>query len=297
MLFFQKNDQLETLGSGILEQIWAEFPDLAPNQLALTWLVYDHPVIVNTGGAIPAEDFWQYPLRGYSYRGVETFDPTQLVQLFYLVAIEEWLETEMVMGSPELDRAITNMILRSSHDATSLVVDSLTGTTSGPELSPEPFQTWSYQRNIINRYYQSLGWEELKGANINQKTWSDGYYGRERTFVGQMLENRNRLSAHAIARLLHSIIGGVAVSSERSHAMMRLLQKTHSPADLALPPNAKVWAKGGQSSNSRHIAAYIEIPDHKPYLLVILTQNPESSIRPQLISFISQTIFQAVQQF
>ncbi len=37
-------------------------------------------------------------------------------------------------------------------------------------------------------------------------------YGRERAFYGEMLDNRNMLTTNAIARLLHSIVGGVAVS-------------------------------------------------------------------------------------
>ena len=91
----------------------------------------------------------------------------------------------MATPSAELDRAIRDMIIDSSNDATSLVVDTLTGTTSGPELSAGPFTTWQAQRNLINRYYQSLGWAELEPLNINQKTWSDGPYGRERAFVGR----------------------------------------------------------------------------------------------------------------
>ncbi len=56
----------------------------------------------------------------------------------------------------ELERAIRDMIVDSSNDATSLVVDVLTGTTSGPELSPAPLGTWKSQRNIIDRYARSL---------------------------------------------------------------------------------------------------------------------------------------------
>jgi len=60
-----------------------------------------------------------------------------------------------------------DMIVDSSNDATSLVVW-LTGTTSGPELPPGPFETWKSQRNIINRYFQSLGWAEMETININK---------------------------------------------------------------------------------------------------------------------------------
>lgn len=86
----------------------------------------------------------------------------------------------------------------------------------------------------MNRYFQSLGWEELQNINVNQKTWGDGYYGRERAFVGELYEQRNMLTTNAVARLLHSIIGGVAVSSTRSQQMMQLLKRdlTAAPAPL-----------------------------------------------------------------
>ncbi len=66
------------------------------------------------------------------------------------------------------------MIVDSSNDATSLIVDTLTGTTSGPELPDAPFETWKHQRNLVNRYFQNLGWEELNGINVNQKPWNEG---------------------------------------------------------------------------------------------------------------------------
>ncbi|MDB9311508.1 serine hydrolase [Spirulina sp. CS-785/01] len=298
MPFFQPNEQLEALGAAILGKTWNQFPQLAPNQIALTWIVYDSPVIVNTGGAIAAEEFWQYPVRGFSYRGVETFEPGELVQLFYLVALQDWLETNMINNSPEIDRALRNMTTHSSHDATSLIVDILSGTTSGPQLAPEPFSTWQYQRNIVNRYYQSLGWEELKGTNINQKTWSEGYYGRERDFVGPMLENCNRLTAHGIARLFHSIIGGVAVSRARSQAMMHLLHRhlptSHSYIASTLPPQSQLWSKTGQTPIGYHEAAYIEIPQLSPYLLILVTQSQDPPQNQDLLPFLAQSILQAM---
>jgi hypothetical protein len=94
--------------------------------------VYDPPAIVNTGGALSAEEFWKHSPRGFSYRGVESIYPASVVKLFYLVALHEWLEQGMAQPSTELERATKDMIVDSSNDATSLVVDVLTGTTSGP---------------------------------------------------------------------------------------------------------------------------------------------------------------------
>jgi hypothetical protein len=308
MAFFHPDQQLVALGQEILEATWREFSGLARNQIALTWLVYTPPVPVNTGGALSPEEFWQYPIRGFSYRGVERIYPASIVKLFYLVAMHEWLETGMIQSSGELVRAARDMIVDSSNDATGLVVDVLTGTTSGPELPPGPFATWQHQRNLVNRYLHSLNWPELETVNINQKTWCDGPYGRERAFVGETLENRNMLTTEATARLLHAIIGGVAVSSERSQAMMTLLQRSLDPAALAadpenqvtgflgsgLPLDARVWSKAGLTSTVRHDAAYIELPQTQPYLLVVFTEGKMASKSEDLLPFISQQIAAAV---
>lgn len=310
MTFFRKDEELDKLGTQILEATWAEFPGLARNQIALTWIVYDPPVPVNTGGALSPEEFWKHQVRGFSYRGVERIYPASVVKLFYLVAIAEWLESGMTPSSAELDRAIRDMIVDSSNDATSLVVDVLSGTTSGPELPADPFETWKLQRNIVNRYFQSLGWEELESINVNQKTWGDGPYGRERAFLGEMMDNRNMLTTNATARLIHSIIGGVAVSGARSQTMMSLMKRSLNPADLnqddenqitgfigeSLPPEAQLWSKAGWTSQVRHDAAYIEIPSLRPYLLVIFTEGKAHSQNRAIIPFISKQIVTAVSQ-
>jgi hypothetical protein len=309
MTFFNQEEQLEKLGNGILEATWAEFPTLARNQIALTWIVYDPPVLVNTGGALTPDAFWNHPVRGFTYRGLERIYPASVVKLFYLVAVQEWLEKGMVQTSGELERAMGDMIVDSSNDATSLIVDILTGTTSGPELPPGPFETWKQQRHIVNRYYQSLGWTEMESINVCQKTWCDGPYGRERAFYGQLLENRNMLTTNATARLLHSIVGGVAVSSVRSQAMMSILKRSlkadELPQDVeedqitgflgaGLPQTAQIWSKAGWTSQVRHDAAYIEIPNLRPYLVVVFTEGKMHAKNRNLLPFVSQRIAEAV---
>lgn len=307
MTFFRKDEQLETLGDRILEATEAKFPQLTRNQLALTWIVYDPPVPVNTGGALSPQAFWNYPVRGFSYRGVERIYPASVVKLFYLVAVHEWLEKGMCQASAELERAMRDMIVDSSNDATSLVVDVLTGTTSGPELSPGPFEAWKSQRNIVNRYFQSLGWSEMEVINVNQKTWGDGPYGRERLFVGELMENRNMLTTNATAQLLHSIVGGVTVSSVRSQAMMTLMKRSLNPDELAsdaenqvtgflgggLPQDAHLWSKAGWTTQVRHDAAYIELPQQRPYLLVVFIEGMHSQ-NQAILPFVSQQIAAAL---
>jgi len=306
MSFFSSYPILDNLGDNALGLTYNKFPYLNPDKIALTWIVYDDPVIVNTGGALSPTEFWQYQVRGYSYRGKELVYPASLVKLFYLVATFEWIEAGMIVDSAELQRALKDMIVDSSNDATSYIVDLLTGTSSGPDLSQGPLQTWEYQRNIVNRYYQSLGWKELEGININQKTWSDGPYGRERTFIGELRTNRNMLSAESIARLIHAIVGGVAVSAKFSGKMMDLLKR--DLADLksnnqenqisgflgeVIDTKSQYWSKAGWTSQVRHDVAYIESPNLPPYLLVVLTEEQNNQ---ELLPFISAQIALAMEK-
>jgi beta-lactamase class A len=308
MPFFRKDDELTLLGDRILGATWTEFPNLARNQIALTWLIYDPPVPVNTGGALRPEDFWQRSIRGFSYRGVERIYPASIVKVFYLVAVYEWLAKGMMLPSSELERATRDMIVDSSNDATSLVVDLLSGTTSGPDLASGPFETWENQRNIVNRYLRTFNWPEFESINVNQKTWCDGAYGRERQFLGQFLENRNMLTTDATARLMHSIMGGVAVSPAASQAMMGFMLRSLNPSNLAadpenqvtgflgggLPLNARLWSKAGLTSQVRHDAAYIELPEQHPYLLVVFIEGKEHSKNETILPFVSQQILQSL---
>ncbi|MBO9998836.1 MAG: serine hydrolase [Cyanobacteria bacterium SID2] len=308
--FFREDEQLQQLGDRILQATWETFPQLARNQIAMTWILYEPPIVVNTGGALSSTEFWKYKPRGFHYRGVERIYPASVVKLFYMVAAYEWLEGGMIQPSPELERAIRDSIVHSSNDATSLVVDVLTGTTSGPELPPGPFETWKMQRNLVNRYLQSLGWPEFETLNVNQKTWCDGAYGRERAFLGTMMDNRNMLTTNATTRLVHSILGGVAVSSQASQTMMAFMKRSLDPTELAadpenqvtgflgdgLPLEAGVWSKAGLMSRVRHDAAYIELPDARPYLLVVFTEGPEQSRNEKLLPFVSQQVAQAMRE-
>jgi hypothetical protein len=192
------------------------------------------------------------------------------------------------------------MIRDSANDATSLVVDALSGTTSGPALPPGPRQQWESQRQLVNQWLEGLGWPELCGCNACQKTWAEGPYGREAAFYGRDRENRNRLSSDATARLLHAVIGGAIVSPPACERMRGLLERPLDAASRAadpenqvdgflggaLPEGARLWSKAGWMSQARHDAAYVESPGHRPMLLVALGEGPacasDQDLLPQL---------------
>ena len=70
-----------------------------------------------------------------SYRGGEQIYPASVIKLFYLVAAHRWMEDGKLQDTEELRRAMRDMIVDSGNEPTHYIVDLLTGTTSGPELS------------------------------------------------------------------------------------------------------------------------------------------------------------------
>ena len=103
-----------------------------------------------------------------------------------------------------------------------MVLDSLTGTTGGPELPPDEFAKWMDKPNTVNRYFAELGYT---GINVNQKAFAEGPYGRERQARGPKFENNNRLTTEATARLMRSIAEHKIVTPERCNIMLTLLHR------------------------------------------------------------------------
>ena len=223
----------------------------------------------------------QHPVTA-SFRGNERVYPASVVKLFYLVAVHRWLEDKKIQETPELKRAVRDMIVDSSNEATQYVVDVLTQTTGGFELPPKEMEEWQYKRNAVNRFYSSLGFTNI---NVNQKTFCEDAYGRERVSRGPNGENRNKLTTDATARLLSEIATSRAVNQARSAQMMELLKRDYTGASkdsddqghgftgIALQgmTGVKLWSKAGWTSTTRHDAAYVELPNGGKFVLVTFT--------------------------
>ena len=235
-----------------------------------------------------------------SYRGEEATYPASVVKLFYLAAAYHQIETGALVRNAELDRALHDMIVDSSNDATHYVIDALTGTTAGPDLADAALREWMEKRNLMNRYFQSLGYEKI---NVNQKTWCEGPYGRERQGLGPNYENRNRLTTNAVTRLWFEIVSGRAASKAATQEMMNLLHrdpfaKSEDPDDQAtaysgksLPAGSQYYSKAGWTSNTRHDTAYIRLPNGAEYILAVFTADNSKQV--DIIPFVSLMVAQA----
>jgi beta-lactamase class A len=228
-----------------------------------------------------------------SFRGDVPIYPASVVKLFYLAAVHRWMEESKLKDGDELRRALRDMIVDSSNDATHYVLDALTDTTSGPELPEAEMKGWGEKRNAVNHYFASLGYTNI---NANQKPWNDGPYGRDRIWVGKDYGNRNALTTDATARLLSDIARRQFISAKRCDEMLELLKR--DPANkkdsqarftvLELPAGGKLFSKAGWTSTTRHDAAYIELPGGKKFVLVTFTTNHASE--REIIPFVAGQI-------
>ena len=235
-----------------------------------------------------------------SYRGTERIYPASVVKSFYLMAAHRWMEDGRLADTEELRRALRDMIVDSFNEPTGYVLDLLTGTTSGPELSPAEFAAWFEKRNTVNRYFISLGYENI---NLNRKTWCEGPYGREKQLANQPPpDHRNWLTTDATARLFTDIVTGRAVTSERSRQMLEL--HARQPFDpegngqsreytgAVLPSGTKLWSKAGWMSEVRHDAAYVELPTGEKFILATFTVGHSKD--KEIIPAVAKTIIEGL---
>lgn len=283
LINIERSSALQNLLQSAIDETLEKFKDknLKPEELAAT--------VIDLSDA--------NNLKMADFRGEEKIYPASVVKMFYMVALFDQVEHGKVKMTPELERGLKEMIVVSSNDATHYIFDVITDTSGGAELSPKELEKYAYKKNAVNRYFASLGYENI---NVNQKTYCEDIFGRERQFWDGG-KQRNKLTTSATAKLLANIVLGKAVSPESSRKMMDLMKRdafaesedkdnqASGFTGIALKnlglKNARLWSKAGWTSNSRHDAAYIEMPDGSKLVIVIFTEKHanEREIIPNIV--------------
>lgn len=203
--------------------------------------------------------------------------PASVVKLFHLRCAFVAMEYRGVADTPELRRAMTNMISWSSNDADAYVIDRITATTNTGE-DYEYAEEWKRMREWPNRYFGNhLKYGDLY---IASKTYDDSAYGLE----GKVLES-NRLTSAQAARCMFDISTGDALESQEA---LRLLRRPvggrSAPNDQASDFLAalfvqdqerpiRLYSKAGWGSTVRHDVAYIEQEGGKRTVIAAFTSN------------------------
>ena len=265
----------------------AEFakPELKAEQLAVT--------VVDLRGATPVSA---------SSRGDERFYPASVIKMYFMAYAHRLMEDGQLADTPELRRGMKDMIVDSYNEATSYIVDAVTGTTSGPELPADELEKWNHARGAVTRYFAGLGY---KNVNAQRKTWGEGPYGREKQDMTAHLPARNFISTNDTARLLTEIALGKCISSARSAQMLELMKRDPfqpktdktDPDDQslgftggALSPGMKLWSKAGWVSWERNDAALIELPGGGRIIIVTFTEGREHANNRAIIPAVAKRV-------
>ena len=238
-----------------------DFPRLTSDNLALSVVDLTKP---------------DAPVRA-EYHGDAPFYPASVIKLFFMV---ETYHQFALPFTPEIERALREMIQVSDNDAAAFLLDVLTDTCSGSELQGKALDDFLDRRRKLNRYFASLGYD----ISAMLKPWSFGPFGRDMQALGENKQNRNRATANSVASLLLWIVRHRAVSPQASDAMLALLERPLNPArptenqvkeylGESLPAASKLWSKAGDTSEVRHDAAYVELPSGRKFILIVFTRG------------------------
>ncbi|MEX0879354.1 MAG: serine hydrolase [Thermoanaerobaculia bacterium] len=222
-----------------------------------------------------------------AYRGDVSYYPCSVVKLCFLSYYEAQKQAGKLPDSPELARAVKDMITVSSNDATGFVVDSITGTTSGPEIADaREWERWKTRRNAVNDFHRARGYTSL---NANQKTFCEDAYGREQAFRDGG-KNRNRMTAAESAKIFKEIARGEVAGPLLTDEAMMLLSRDITgekpledleleDARLAgegLPEGSRVWAKSGDAYDFHHLVGRVAMPDGADFVIAVFTKGVKS---------------------
>ncbi len=293
MAFYRPDPQMTAQLGDLLDRFAKKGRPGLHKSIGISWIRYDCP------NPEPCSGF------GTGWSEQKLFYPASVVKLVYALAVEAWLQKDLLLDSNELRKALKDMIAYSSNDATSLILDLLSGTTSGPSLHGERWEAWQKQRLLINEWLRNFNWPELKEINCCQKTWSDGPYGRERDFYQDTNTNRNALTTASIARLLEAVMTNGVVSPIACKKLRSLLsrsldfrQRREDPENQidgflgeGLPQGTRLWSKAGWMSQARHDAIWCCLPQGPPMLLVVFSDGRQSANDSFLLPALAKELF------
>jgi hypothetical protein len=234
-----------------------------------------------------------------------------VTKLFWMVYLYALYEEGLLEKGKIPERVVRNMIADSDNKSASLIVDTITQTQSGSELSDSEFEIWYQKRLALNNFFKQAGYAPI---NISQKLFPTSY-SKNDSPMGRDLQIRkynsytikNYTTTRDVARLLFEIEREKSISPEYSRKMKSLLKRNLNKAAWEnkpfnaiqgffgefLPENVYFLSKMGWNSQTRNDAAIIHSPDgqHK-YILVVFGDHPSFYQDKTILPEISRKVYQ-----
>jgi hypothetical protein len=235
--------------------------------------------------------------------------PASVAKLFWLVALFGRYNSSQGLQESITEADLSKMIQDSDNSVASRVLDSLTNTDSGSDLSPNELEQWKNQRKLVNYFFENAGYKDI---NISQKNFPikelnlASPTGRDKQLRGDSSRPfRNFLTSHAIARLLLEIEQGKAISPTYSQRAKSLMERDFDQEQTKQYDSIKgflgegldhnrvqLFSKPGWTGDSRQDAAIIYSRDgNARYILVIMGDDPKFSQDWRIFPKISKVIY------
>ena len=293
MSFYYLNKEMGLALNDILGRLCSYNKDFSREDIAVTWINYK------------SENKRIFKGFGFGINNKKMIYPASVVKLVYGLAAYYWIKKGSLLLTEEIIDAASKMLSFSSNNATSFLIDLLTGTTSGPCVEGELWENWKFQRNLINDWLYDLHWDELIGINCCQKTWDDGPFGREKEFYGYENQNRNVMTTDSAARVLEEIM--IHIDYQKNdlnlrNFLKRNLNKRFLENDslnqidgflgAGLPENINLWSKAGLMSEVRHDSAWWINSQSLQTLLVVFCDGEKYSKETSLLPAIAKEVYE-----
>ena len=298
MSFYYLNKEMGLALNDILGRVCSYNKDFSIEDIAITWINYK------------SENKRIFKGFGFGINNKKTIYPASVVKLVYGLAAYYWIKKGSLLLTEEIIDAASKMLSFSSNNATSFLIDLLTGTTSGPCIEGEFWENWKFQRNIINDWLYDLHWDELIGINCCQKTWDDGPFGREKEFYGYENQNKNVMTTDSAARVLEEIM--IHIDYQKNdlnlrNFLKRNLNKGFLEKDslnqidgflgAGLPESINLWSKAGLMSKVRHDSAWWINSQSLQTLLVVFCDGEVYSKDTSLLPAIAKEVYEYNEKF
>ncbi|MBW4645503.1 MAG: class A beta-lactamase-related serine hydrolase [Goleter apudmare HA4340-LM2] len=293
-----KNDKLENIVDGLVNRVKNQ--NLPTDSLSITLI-----------------DLNTQTIAGYQQNTGRY--PASVVKLFWMVILQAQIQQGSINQDAELYNDLNKMIVKSDNDASSRIIDRITGDKSRIEaLGKEEFKQWKQKRQAINLFFQKAGYQDM---NISQKTFPIPYLdfrrpiGTDLQIRGDDLQKpiRNKITTYQAARLMYEISNFQAVDIQSSQQMMNLLKRDlRTEVWKQDPPNLEEFnpvenffgeslssenvifaSKAGWTTASRQEVAYVATPDGKVrYVLAVFGDDPAYGKSKKIFPELSRIVFE-----
>lgn len=242
--------------------------------------------------------------------------PASVVKLFWLVALYGQFSAGVWQNPKIFTEDLYKMIKQSDNEASSRILDVITNTRSGTELSGKEYKQWLDKRYSINQFFQKAGYQNI---NISQKTFpipSEHLYepqGNDLKMRGNKDKPiRNKISTGQAAKLMYEIVTKRAISPEISKNLQQWLTwdlTSQEWKDInpntgrfnpirtffgeSLPTDIYFSSKAGWTANTRQEVAFVRTRDGKTaYILAAFAEDAAYAKNSKIFPQISRQVFE-----